>query len=205
MWIYVFTAHWYIHRSRIALSYATFGKFPWRMDRIPTPVLLGFSGGSDGKESVCNAGDLGLITGLERFLGGGHDKLLQYSSLENLHGQRSLEGLQFMESQSIRHDWATKHSTLGNFMMNILRNGPTVFQTSCTILHAPKQLTWRRKWQPTPVLLLGEPMGRGGWQATVHGVTENQTRLKRLSTAATYECWYLFIFAKICYFLFFWL
>ena len=74
------------------------------MDRIPTPVLLGFPGGSDGKESVCNAGDLGLITGLERFLGGGHDKLLQYSSLENLHGQRSLEGLQFMESQSIRHD-----------------------------------------------------------------------------------------------------
>ena len=32
----------------------------------------GFPGGSDGKESACNAGDLGLIPGLGRSLGGGH-------------------------------------------------------------------------------------------------------------------------------------
>ena len=31
------------------------GKFPWRRDRLPTPVFLGFPGGSDGKESACNA------------------------------------------------------------------------------------------------------------------------------------------------------
>ena len=30
------------------------------MDRLPTPVFLGFPGGSDGKESACNVGDLGL-------------------------------------------------------------------------------------------------------------------------------------------------
>ena len=30
---------------------------PWRRDRLPTPVFLGFSGGSGGKESACNAGD----------------------------------------------------------------------------------------------------------------------------------------------------
>ena len=36
-------------------------KFPWRRDRLPIPVFLGFSGGSDGKESACNAGDLGLL------------------------------------------------------------------------------------------------------------------------------------------------
>ena len=34
----------------------------------------------------------------------------------------------------------------------------------------PKQ--WRRKWQPTPVSFLGNPMGRGAWRATVRGVTE---------------------------------
>ena len=33
----------------------------WRRDRLPTPVFLGFPGGSDGKESACNAGGLGLI------------------------------------------------------------------------------------------------------------------------------------------------
>ena len=29
----------------------------------------------------------------------------------------------------------------------------------------------RRKWQPTPVFLPGNPMDRGPWQAIVHGVT----------------------------------
>ena len=39
----------------------------WRRDRLPTPVFLGFSYESAGKESACNAGDLGLIPGLGRF------------------------------------------------------------------------------------------------------------------------------------------
>ena len=33
--------------------------------------ILGFPGGSDGKESACNAGDLGLISGLGRSPGVG--------------------------------------------------------------------------------------------------------------------------------------
>ena len=41
------------------------------------------SAGSDGKESVCNTGDLGSIPGLERFPGEEIGKPLQYSSLEN--------------------------------------------------------------------------------------------------------------------------
>ena len=53
---------------------------------------MGFSGGSDSKELVCNAGDLGLIPGLGRSLGGGHGNPLQCSCLENPHGQRSLVG-----------------------------------------------------------------------------------------------------------------
>ena len=40
------------------------GKIPWRRDKLPTPVFLGFPGGSDSKESACNVGDLGLILGL---------------------------------------------------------------------------------------------------------------------------------------------
>ena len=54
------------------------------------PWSLGFPGGSDGKESACHAGDLGLIPGLERSPGGGHGNPLQYSCLEIPHGQRSL-------------------------------------------------------------------------------------------------------------------
>ena len=51
-----------------------------------------FPGSSAGKESACNAGDLGLIPGLGKYPGGGHGNPLQYSCLENPHGQRSLAG-----------------------------------------------------------------------------------------------------------------
>ena len=53
---------------------------------------MGFSGGSVGKESACNVGDLGSIPGLGRSPGEGHGNPLQYSCLENPHGQRNLEG-----------------------------------------------------------------------------------------------------------------
>ena len=52
----------------------------------------GFPGSSAGKESACNAGDLGLIPGLGRSPEGGHGDPLQYSCLENPHGQKSLAG-----------------------------------------------------------------------------------------------------------------
>ena len=44
---------------------------------------MGFSCGSDGKESACTVGDLGSIPGLGRFPGEGHGNLLHYSGLEN--------------------------------------------------------------------------------------------------------------------------
>ena len=46
-------------------------------------LLFIFPGGSDGKESACNAGDLALIPGLERSPGEGNGNLLQYSCLGN--------------------------------------------------------------------------------------------------------------------------
>ena len=39
-----------------------FGKISWKRDRLPTPVFMGFPCGSAGKESACNAGDLGSIS-----------------------------------------------------------------------------------------------------------------------------------------------
>ena len=80
------------------------GPSPLRRDRLQTPVFLGFLGGSDGKESTSNSGDLGLIPGLGRSPGEGNGNSLQYSCLEN-------------------------------------------------------------------------PMDRGAWRATVHGVAESQTQL----------------------------
>ena len=53
---------------------------------------MDFPGGSEGRESTCNAGDPGLIPGSGRSPGGGHGNPLQYACLENPHGQRSLAG-----------------------------------------------------------------------------------------------------------------
>ena len=51
--------------------------------RIASRKLLGFPGGSAGKESACNVGDLGLIPGLGRSPGEENDNPLQYSHLGN--------------------------------------------------------------------------------------------------------------------------
>ena len=56
------------------------GRDPWRRDRLPTPVFLGFPGDSIGKESACRVGDLGSIPGLGRFP---RRRERQYSGLGN--------------------------------------------------------------------------------------------------------------------------
>ena len=48
-----------------------------------TQSIMGFPCGSAGKESACNAGDLGSIPGLGRSPGEGNSDPLQYSGLEN--------------------------------------------------------------------------------------------------------------------------
>ena len=55
----------------------------WLSDWTELIVKEGFPGGSDSKESVCNAGDLGLIPGLESSPGEGNGNPVRYSCLEN--------------------------------------------------------------------------------------------------------------------------
>ena len=59
-------------------------EIPWTEETSRLqPMGLGFPGGSDGNESVYNAGDLGSIPGLGRSAGEGNGSPLQYSCLEN--------------------------------------------------------------------------------------------------------------------------
>ena len=55
--------------------------------------------------------------------------------------------LQSTRSLRVRHNWAT---SLSLFTFT----------------------NWRRKWQPTPVLLPGESQGQGAWWAAVYGVAQ---------------------------------
>ena len=74
---------------------------------------MGFPDGSDGKESACNAGDLGSIPVFGRSPGGGHGNSLQYSYLGNSHGQRSLAGYspQGFKELDMTEQLSTAHNT----------------------------------------------------------------------------------------------
>ena len=85
--------------------------------------MKGCPGGSVSKESACNAGDLGSIPVLGRSPGEGHGNPLQYSGLENPHGQRSL----------------VRYSSWGH------KESDTIEQLSTAQHIEVKQKTWVRK------------------------------------------------------------
>ena len=62
-----------------------------KLNHLPK-LNLDYRGGSNGKESACNAGGPGSIPGSERSPGEGNGNPLQYSCLKNPHGQGSLVG-----------------------------------------------------------------------------------------------------------------
>ena len=95
---------------------------------------LDFPGGSDGKESACSVGDLGSIPGLGRSLGGQYGNPLQYSCLENPHGQRSLAG---------PSPWGCK----GSDKTEQLSTAQHSFGQLMSYLQAPISLLMRRGFQ----------------------------------------------------------
>ena len=69
-------------------------------------MVWGFPGGSVVKNLPANAGDVSLILGSGRSLGGGNGNPLQYSCLNK--EQRSLEGYSPWGHKRVRHDLTTK-------------------------------------------------------------------------------------------------
>ena len=78
-------------------------KIPWRRDRLPTSVFLGFPGGSDGKESACSAGELGSIPGQEDPLRRAWQPTPVFLAGESLWTEEP-GGLQSMGLQRVGHD-----------------------------------------------------------------------------------------------------
>ena len=67
---------------------------------------MGVLDGSAGKESACNAEDMGLLPGSGRSPGEGNAYPLQYSCL----GEEESVWLQSLWLQRIRHDWMNEHA-----------------------------------------------------------------------------------------------
>ena len=91
-------------------------KIPWRKDRLPTPVFMGFSGGLDSKESTHNVGDLGSIPGSGRSPGGGYGSPLH---LENPMDR----GAWWAELPVVAKSWTRlRHLALTHITYNIYKN-----------------------------------------------------------------------------------
>ena len=75
--------------------------------------ILGFPGGSDGKESACNAGDLSLIPGWGRSPGEGHGNPLQCSCLENPIDRGAWRAIMHGDTDKMEQLSTSKTSRLG--------------------------------------------------------------------------------------------
>ena len=151
---------------------------------------MGFPGGSDSKESACNAGDSGLISGSGRSPGEGNGNPLQYSCLENSMDR----GGQPTGLQRVRYNREMNTHTyiiiipfLFIYLREIMEKAMAPHSSTlawkipwteepgrlksmglrrvghdwATSLSLFTFLHWRRKWQPTPVFLPGESQGQG--------------------------------------------
>ena len=65
---------------------------------------MGFTGGSDGKESACNAGDPGSTPGMARYPGEGNGNILQYSCLEISMDREAWQAISVLGLQRVVHD-----------------------------------------------------------------------------------------------------
>ena len=88
----------------------TIGLFIWlHSTQLKTFIVRAFSllpGGSDGKESACNAGDPDLIPELGRCPEKGNGNPLQYSYLENTMDRGAWQATIHGVTKS-RHEWRT--------------------------------------------------------------------------------------------------
>ena len=139
---------------RCKLSYLQFTLI--RISQIST-IFLGFPGGSDGKESACNAVDLGLIPGLGRSLGEGNGYVLQYSCLENSRDR----GAWSVTVHSVAKSWMWLSDSHFHFCSRFI----TIFPVKTTF-HVVSEncLCHLWTWHPTPVLLPGKSHG---WRSLV--------------------------------------
>ena len=149
-------------------------------------------GGSDSKESVFNAGDPGLIPGLEKFHGEGNSSQLQYSCLENFM-DRGAWWLQSMWSQRIRRDWVTNaagrlplayqeaaHLSFERVNPNILSSTIGCLSTFASMAPHASTLAWKIPWTEEPGRLwsMGSLRVRHDWATSLSLFTFMQWRRK---------------------------
>ena len=120
----------------LSVSQSTLSHFI-KKGKFSSIYKLLFPSSSTGKESTCNAGDPGLILGLESFPGEAIGNTLPYSCLENPHGQRSLAGY---SSQGRKELDMTEQLGTAHHMHGWLIHSITVLRSLVPVWHSPWHL-----------------------------------------------------------------
>ena len=150
---------------------------------------MGFSGGSAGTEAACNAGNQGSIPGLGRFPEAGHGNLLQYSFLE--------ESMDRGARWAPVHGLAKSRTRLSDFtslpvsgktrvalwipQVALVVKNPSTNAGDVRDMGSNPELgrsPGGRHGHPLQYSCQENPMDRGAWWATVHGVAKSWTQLK---------------------------
>ena len=164
-------------------------KICWRRDRLPTPVFLGFPGGSADKESACNVGDLGSIPGLGRSTGEGKGYLLQYSGLENsmnctVHGiaksQTQLSTFHF----HFHHLFPPTQPNPSSLSSGSYPLSPTQLLPSCTPFQSKRSslLAWKHVFTSPIFKIMLSKQNQNLLQAHVPNKPQHQNCLSLLSS-----------------------
>ena len=116
------------------ISFTIVKSLLWDFKIVRQWIPKDFPGGSDGKESACNARDPSSIPELGRSPGGGQGNPLQYSCLENSHGQRNPVGYS---------PWGRRESDMTERLSTAhIQEGSSILACS-----AKEKLCWYPIWQ----------------------------------------------------------
>ena len=93
-----------------------------------------------------------------------------------------------LEVCCISYLWSFAQSNLKNGLPRWLSGKESVCQCNRCRRHEFNywvgKTPWQRKWQPLQYSCLENPMDRGAWRATVHGIAKSWTQLKQLSSSS---------------------
>ena len=152
-------------------------------------IFPGGADSSDSKESACSAGDPGSIPGSGRSPGEGNGNPLQYSCLEN-----SMERIAW---RTTVHGVEKSRIQLGNFhfisqVLLVVKNPAASAGDArdASLIPGLGRSSGLGIGKPLQNSCLGNPMDRGTWWATVHGVAKSWTQLSNWThthTSLTYQ------------------